>query len=145
MGNNPQYTRNNHGFFHCSYRKHVQNHAQQSCISFTWARNSDTKPPFWQLTTSGHYSLGKKTRLYRSTETWSTSFSGAETTSEFCNQETRLLARCVSVPSPAGVDMLETTTFGVEFYGQKLFARHLFALAVAHVIHLQKWHRKNLP
>lgn len=38
-----------------------------------------------------------------------------------CNQETRLLARCVSVPSPAGEDMLETMTLGVELHGQKLF------------------------
>lgn len=34
--------------------------------------------------------------------------------------------------------MLETMTFGVELYGQKLFVRHFFALAVAHVIHLQE-------
>lgn len=72
--------------------------------------------------TSGHLSLGKETRLYRSTETWSTPFlKGPKPRRDGCSQETRLLARCVSVPSPAGVDMLETMTFGVELYRQQLF------------------------
>ena len=129
---------NNHGFFHCSYGKHWQHHTQQPCISLTWARNSDTKPPFWQLTTSGHYSLGKK-RSYTVLPKL-----GAHHFLRGRNHVGILQPRNASSCSLRFCSIacrryiVGNMTFGVDLYGQKLFARHFFALAVAHVIHLQE-------
>ena len=87
-----------------------------------------------------HYSFGVKNH-----ETWSTSFlrgrnhvgilqprNASSCSLRFCSIACRRY-------------IVGNMTFGVELYGQKLFARHFFALAVAHVIHLQEMAPENLP